>query len=90
MKWIPYRQTIEIVMPAETWGVTFNVTGFECDNEFEELIIIANGDTVSVGQPIYLENGSYVFEIAIEGCPSLITGNIEVINAPQTIEVNIE
>ena len=47
-------QTIEIVMPAQTWAVTINVTGYECDNEFEELIIVCNGDTVSVGQPIFL------------------------------------
>jgi hypothetical protein len=82
-------QTIEIVMPAQTWAVTINVTGYECDNEFEELIIVCNGDTVSVGQPIFLENGSYDFEVAIEGCPALATGSLEVLNAPLTIEVNI-
>jgi hypothetical protein len=83
-------QTVEIVMPAQMWGVTIHVIGFDCDNEFEELVIIANGDTVPVGQTIYLENSSYKFEVAILGCPSLVTGNIEVENAPQTVEVNLE
>ena len=83
-------QTIEIVMPLQTYGVTIHVTGYECDNTFDELLVITNGDTVQVGQPIFLQNGSYDFEIAIEGCLPLETASIEVFNAPLTIDVNID
>ena len=83
-------QTVGIVMSLTTWEVSFNITGYECDNEFEELLVIANGDTMFVGQTIFLPNGNFTVDIAIEGCPPLVTTSIVIDNGPQTFEINIE
>ncbi len=77
-------QTVEIVMPAETWGLTFQVTGLDCENEFEGLIIIIYGDTLLPGETINLVNGTYYYNLVLIGCGILFDGMTTINNASVT------
>ena len=80
-------QIIEIVMPVISYGVTFHVFGFQCNNEFEGLIIIINGDTLLPGETINLANGTYNYYVVLIGCGFQHDGMVIINNAPVTIYV---
>ena len=52
--------------------------------------MVCFGDTVQPGGTIELENGSYTWEVILDGCGSLINGFVEVNFAAVTIEINIQ
>lgn len=82
----PY--TIEIWWPESFYLVIFNLSALPCNNSFDDLIIVINGDTISFGENVYLSNGNYSFSVYLVGCSLPIeSGNIVVFSAPMTIEL---
>jgi hypothetical protein len=69
--------------------VQFQVTNDNCENFFDGLFIVCNGDTIQPGGTIELESGSYYFELILSGCGSLSNGIIEVISAPVIVVITV-
>ncbi|MEZ5198945.1 MAG: T9SS type A sorting domain-containing protein [Bacteroidales bacterium] len=80
-------QTVEIVMALNVYGVSIQITGFECENQFDGLLIVINGDTITPGGTTYLENGTYDISVILIGCGIQLYGTVTVPNSPVTIEL---
>jgi hypothetical protein len=85
----PLLLEIDLYFP-QPYPVQFQITNLVCDNPFDGLFVVCFGDTVQPGGTIELENGSYTWEVILDGCGSLINGFVEVNFAAVTIEINIQ
>jgi uncharacterized membrane protein len=82
-------QIIEVVMPVTSYGVTFHIVGIQCNNEFDGIIIIINGDTLLAGESIDLSDGSYNWTVVLLGCGMLTSGMVTINGAPVTFELMV-